>query len=90
MKRRSEKEIILLAEHLGVEPEFLQECVRQGVLIVEELKGDPRALSAARLARLQRLRRLCDALELDVFAGSLIVDLLEQMDDLRRELNSAK
>ena len=87
MSRENDAELALLAEHLDVPVEFLRECVRHGVLTVEELPADPGEVSAAQLARLRRLRRLCDGLELDVFAGSLIVELLEQMDELRRDLD---
>ncbi|MDE2511365.1 MAG: hypothetical protein KGL74_09605 [Elusimicrobia bacterium] len=82
MKRDPNEEFRLLAGQLGVDAEFLRDCVRHGVLIVEEPE-----ISAAQLARLRRLRRLCDALTLDVFAGSLIVDLLEQRDALLRDLH---
>ena len=86
MKRGHDEQLLLLAEHLDVEVEFLRDCVRHGVLIVEELPEEPR-FSPDQLARLRRLRRLCDALALDVFAGALVVDLLEQRDALRRDLD---
>lgn len=84
MKRGKEKELRLLAAHLEIEVDFLQECVEHGALRVEELSEDLRAVSPAQLARLRRLQRLCRGLDLDVFAGSIIVELLEQLDALRR------
>lgn len=86
MKRVKKTAIRVLAEHMHVEVEFLERCVEIGALNPEELRDDPFALPPARSARLRRLQRLCRGLELDVFAGSIIVDLLEQLDDLRREL----
>ena len=83
MTRAREESLRALAERLEIEAEFLDECVRHGVLIPREAE----ALSAAQLAKLRRLRRLCAGLELDVFAGSIIVDLLEQMDAMRRDLD---
>ena len=35
----------------------------------------------------RHLQRLCRGLDLDVFAGAIIVELLEQMEALRRELD---
>ncbi len=82
MKRLPDEELRALAAHLGVDEDFLRDCAVHGVLIVDEPE-----ISAAQLARLRRLGRLCDALELDVFAGSMIVDLLEQRDALLRDLD---
>lgn len=77
---RRPEDLRRLAELLGVEPDFLSDCVLHGVLDAEDD-------DAARLSRVRRLKRLCDALELDVFAGSLVVELLERMEEMRRELD---
>jgi hypothetical protein len=78
MSSDEEQELHALAEHLGVDVEFLRECVRHGVIVPTET-----ARSAAQLARLRRLQRLCHGLELDVFAGAIIVELLERLDELQ-------
>jgi hypothetical protein len=75
-----------LAAHLRVEVAFLEECARCGALSVQALPEDPRTAPAAELARLRRLQRLCRGLDLDPFAGSLIVELLERVDALERDL----
>jgi hypothetical protein len=87
MKRRgSKKELVVLASYLEIDEEFLRDCVERGALNLEEFPADPRAASPAQLARLRRLQRLCGGLDLDVFAGSIIVELLERLDSLRRDL----
>ena len=37
-------------------------------------------------ARNRRIRRLCLCLEMDDFAGELIVDLLERMESMQRDM----
>lgn len=37
-------------------------------------------------ARSRRLRRICLCLEMDDFAGEIIVDLLEQMEAMQRDM----
>lgn len=37
-------------------------------------------------AKNRRLRRLCIVLEVDVFSGEIIVDLLERLDEAQREV----
>ncbi len=78
--------IELLAAHIDMEPSFLLECLRIGALDDDELPDDPLAVPPARLARLRRLQRLCFALEVDAFAGAIIVDLIERLENARREL----
>lgn len=78
--------IELLAAHMGLDAEFLRECLRRGALDPEEFPEDPLAVPPARLARLRRLHRLCLSLEVDAFAGAIIVDLLERLDEARGEL----
>lgn len=64
-----------------IEVSFIEECVEHGVLA---------QFSAPELARVRRLRRLCRDLDVDVFAGSIIVELLERTESLRQELDRLK
>ena len=75
-----------LAAEFEIELEFLRLCVEEGAVREEDLAPEPPAPSAAALARLRRLQRLCRSLDVDVFAGSIIVDLLERLEDMRRDL----
>jgi hypothetical protein len=82
----SDPRLDALAEKLELERDFLFLCVEHGVLRVDELEGEPDVLPPARRAKLRRLQRLCGSLELDVFSGSIIVDLLERLDEMERDL----
>jgi hypothetical protein len=84
VKRRKEPELRLVAARLELDVEFLQECVRHGAVPAEDLRRD---IPPARSARVRRLQRICRGLDLDVYAGSIIVELLEQLDALRRDLD---
>ena len=70
-----------LAADVDIEFDFLLLCVREGAVREEELAQEPPTPAA--LARLRRLQRLCRGLDVDVFAGSIIVDLLERLDARR-------
>ena len=82
----SDARLEVLAADFAIEYEFLQRCVREGAVREEELTDTPAVRSAAALARLRRLERLCLSLDVDVYAGSIIVDLLERLEDGQRDL----
>jgi HPt (histidine-containing phosphotransfer) domain-containing protein len=77
-----------LAADFEIEIEFLELAVHEGAVREDELTRE--AHSAAALARLRRLQRLCASLELDVYAGSIIVDLLERLEAAQQELESRR
>ena len=79
--------LCMLASILEIDVDFLEECIRCGVIRLEDIPEDRGEISACEQARLRRLRRICCGLEIDVYAGSIIVDLLGCMDELRRELD---
>lgn len=72
-----------LAEEFSIELEFLELAVEEGAVTEEELAREDRA---AERERLRRLQRLCRTLDLDAYAGAIIVDLLERLEESRREL----
>ena len=76
----------MLASLLEMESEFLEECVRCGAVRLEEYPENNLELSPSQSARLRRLQRLCRSLDIDVYAGCIIVDLLDHMDELQSEL----
>ena len=78
--------LLMLATLMEIESEFLDECVRCGVVRLEDHPESSQEFSPSQLARLRRLQRLCRSLDIDVFAGCIIVDLLDRMDELQREL----
>jgi hypothetical protein len=75
----------ILAARLELEHDFLLLCVSHGVLRADELDERPDVLPPARLAKLRRLQRLCRGLDIDVYAGAIIVDLLERLDEMERD-----
>jgi len=80
VKPKKKPALKAVATRLSVEVSFLQECFEHGAVPAEHLPE----LSAAELARLRRLQRLCESLDVDVYAGSIIVALLEELEELRR------
>ena len=78
--------LLMLSTYMEVESEFLEECVKYGAVSLEDQPESGPELSPSQLARLRRLQRLCRSLDVDVFAGCIIVDLLDRMDELQREL----
>jgi hypothetical protein len=84
MSAKRDKKLEALAAEFSIEVEFLELAVEEGAVRPDELTQE--AHSAAALARLRRLQRLCASLDLDVYAGSIIVDLLERLESLQEEL----
>lgn len=84
MSSERDPKLEALAADFEIEIEFLELAVHEGAVREEELTGEDHL--AAALARLRRLRRLCASLDLDVYAGSIIVDLLERLERAQAEL----
>ncbi|HBL18182.1 MAG TPA: hypothetical protein DD417_15870 [Elusimicrobia bacterium] len=78
--------LLMLAAVIEVEAGFLEECVRYGAVSLEELPEGREVFTPVQLARLRRLQRICRSLEVDVYSGCIIVDLLDRMDELERAL----
>ena len=90
MKRARPRKLQKLAAHLGLEVEFLEQVSVHGELLLDGVPDNPGSVSPAQLARLRRLSRLCAGLDLDVFAGALVVELLEREESLRRDLEDLR
>ena len=84
MSAKHDKKLEALAADYEIEIEFLELAVHEGAVREEELTRDEH--TAAALSRLRRLQRLCASLDLDVYAGSIIVDLLERLEQAQAEL----
>lgn len=76
-----------LAAILGIETSFLRQCVWYEAIRLEDLRQERAELPPAQVARLRRLQRICHTLDIDVFAGCIIVDLVDRIDELQREPN---
>jgi len=82
MSSKAHETLKALAAVMDVDEEFLEQCFQSDALRLEEgLESDP-----ALLARIRRLQRICRGMEMDAFAGSIIVDLLERVEQMEREL----
>lgn len=86
MKPKSSKRTKALAELMGIEFEFIEQCMTFGAVGSEEFLDEEAEFPPALLARLRRIQRICSSLDLDVFAGAIIVDLLERVEGLERYL----
>jgi hypothetical protein len=84
MSSKHDAKLEALAADFEIEIEFLELAVHEGAVREEELTQEAHA--AAALSRLRRLQRLCASLDLDVYAGSIIVDLLERLEQAQHEL----
>ena len=80
----------MLARVMEIESAFLEQCVRHGAVRLEDLPEDRAEFPPSELARLRRLQRICHSLDIDVFAGCIIVDLLDRMDKLQDELEQLR
>jgi len=84
MSPQGRKKLEALAAECSIEIEWLELAVHEGAVSEDELTAEEHA--AAARARLRRLRRLCASLDLDVYAASIIVDLLERLESAQSEL----
>ena len=84
MSAKRDAKLEALAADFEIEIEFLEIAVQEGAVREDELRQEAHA---AALARLRRLQRLCASLDLDVYAGSIIVDLLERLELAQEELD---
>jgi hypothetical protein len=90
MKPVPAERIKTLSDLLELESGFLEACLRWEDQGWEDLMAGSAEVPPALAARLRRIHRLCRDLDLDAFAGSIIVDLVERMEALQRELESLR
>jgi chaperone modulatory protein CbpM len=74
-----------LGNVLGVEARVVTEYVELG-LVTPAVRAERSSLTVAEVARLSRALRLARELELHAAAASVLVELLEERDELRRRL----
>lgn len=89
MKSRREK-LESLAEITRIEVAFIEECLDCGAVQLKEIEQGRMEISPSHLAKLRRLQRICRDLEVDILAGSIIVDLVDRVNEMERELEWLK
>lgn len=85
MKPRREQ-VESLAEITRIEVAFIEECLECGAVELKGIDQGSMEITPSQLAKLRRLQRICRDLEVDILAGSIIVDLVDRVDEMEREL----
>ena len=75
-----------LVELTCVEPATVAELLDMGWIDPVRTRADEYLFRAGDVYRIQKLLRLCRDLEISYGAGSIIVDLLERVERLEKEL----
>lgn len=75
-----------LVELTCVEPATVAELLEIGWIEPVRTQADEYLFHARDVQRIQKLQRLCRDLEISTPAGSIIVDLLERVERLEREI----
>jgi chaperone modulatory protein CbpM len=75
-----------LVELTCVEPATVAELLEMGWIDPVRTQADEYLFRSRDVLRIQKLQRLCRDLEIPMPAGSIIVDLLERVERLEREL----
>ncbi|HEX8652827.1 MAG TPA: chaperone modulator CbpM [Pyrinomonadaceae bacterium] len=76
----------MVADAVGARPLLLERLIRRGLLdTINEESGVP-LLPARSIIRLRRMRRLRRDLGVNFAGASIILDLVERIDQLNREL----
>lgn len=73
-----------LSTAVGLSPARLARLVRLG--LIESSGPEPYAFTAATAVRLRRMLRLRRDLHVNLHGAAIIMDLVERLDDLEREL----
>lgn len=90
IERRHETLLTLeqVAQRCGVEHTFVQLLVEYGVIEVRQRR--PLLLSGEETLRINKIVRLQRDLEVNVPGASVILELLERIDELERDLRSKR
>ena len=74
-------------QRVNLEEDFILECVDYGIAPVIGESADDWRFSPAAIARLQRAWRLQRDLEINFTGLGVVLDLLDEMEDLRRKVS---
>lgn len=79
-----------LSRLCAVEPSYIVELVQEGVLSVTAVEAEQWRFAGTALSRARRALRLQRDLELNLAGVALALELMEELDALRRELSALK
>lgn len=79
-----------LVELTSVEPATVAELMDMGWIDPVRTQADEYLFRARDVYRIQKLLRLCHDLEVPFGAGSIIVDLLDRVERLEREISELR
>jgi hypothetical protein len=86
MAKLNRKKIKVLSERLQVSEELLIHCVDCSLVQWEE-RGEHIDLTGGTALQMRRLQRLVESLDLDAAIASLLLDQMEKIARLEREIN---
>ena len=79
-----------LSRLCAVEPAYIVELVEEGVLSVTAVEAEQWRFAGSALRRARRALRLQRDLEINLAGVALALELMEELDALRRELSGLK
>lgn len=78
-----------LARACRCEPRWILERIESGVIECTAVSGGERRFASAALVRVRRLLSIEQTFDADAELAALTVDLIEEVESLRRRLNDA-
>ncbi len=73
-------------EETGIDPSFLEELLALGWISPRRTQENECLFCAADVYRVRKLGRICSDFELPLMGGTIIVDLLERVDALEKQV----
>ncbi|KAB1443288.1 chaperone modulator CbpM [Pseudodesulfovibrio senegalensis] len=75
-----------IVEFTGITPSGMAELIELGWLEPSRTSADEYLFPCRDVLRIQKLLRLCNDLEISATGGTIIVDLMERIEELEREV----
>lgn len=83
-----ELDIEELCRATGVEPDFIQELIEYGVIEPRGFTYETWRFDASHLRRIRTAAHLHRDLEVNIAGAAIILDLLDEMEEMKSELES--
>ena len=79
--------LVQVVERTGVHPSRLGELIELSWIEPQRTSGDEYLFRLSDVYRIRKFLRLCDDFGLSDLAGTIIVDLLDRIEDLQRKVH---